>query len=305
MEDDQITEEQTREALERSGYVLEVQVEQRLRKTGYYVQANSAYPDPDTGKPRELDIFAINAQRAGRDRLDFLFPVLLIECVNNPQPIAFFTKRSQVAELHAEEVRFSGLPVKIAKPAKRDSWVSLAEFVRLSAFHHYCRPRVATQYCSFARKKGSNDWLALHEGPQFDSFVKLAHALEHAIDEHFEGWLPGPKEWVNLQVYYPLLIVQGRILEVGQGRHGLTMKPVKHVQFRRSSIWRNEETTYQVDVITNEYLGQFLHLVESEVARIARTMRRRRVVVDTSVRRIQRRLQRLRTPKAIRKVLEH
>ena len=75
---DRITTDEARDALLRSGYLLEVRLESRLRAAGYYVEANSAYRDPESGKSRELDLFAIGARRAGKDELDFLWPVLLI-----------------------------------------------------------------------------------------------------------------------------------------------------------------------------------------------------------------------------------
>jgi hypothetical protein len=47
---DVISLEEAKNALLRSGYLLESRLETELSKKGYYVDANKAYPDPETGK---------------------------------------------------------------------------------------------------------------------------------------------------------------------------------------------------------------------------------------------------------------
>ena len=57
-----ITLQDATKALLRSGYLLESRLERVLTSRGYYVDANDAYPDPTTGKSRELDIMAMTAR---------------------------------------------------------------------------------------------------------------------------------------------------------------------------------------------------------------------------------------------------
>ena len=99
------------------------------------MESNTAYPDPDTGKSRELDLFAITAEQAGPDDYDFIFTVLLIECVNNPQPIAFITKEPIAEFLHLNAVKRSGLPVKVPIEGERDSWESLPDYLDMDKYH--------------------------------------------------------------------------------------------------------------------------------------------------------------------------
>ncbi len=161
-----ITLQDATKALLNSGYLLEARLEQVLAARGYYVDANDAYPDPTTGKSGELDLMAMTARRLSRE-YDFVFNVLLVECVNNPQPLVLLTKKPQVGFLFHEDVRLAGLPAKLFD-RRAGRWVKLQDALHLNKFHHYCTPRVATQFCSFARKGGS-EWMALHEGPHFDS----------------------------------------------------------------------------------------------------------------------------------------
>ena len=80
--DAKIMHEEAKAALQRSGYLIESRIAALLEKDGYYIQANDAYVDPTTAKSRELDLFAMGANKLSR-KDDFIFPVVLIECVNN------------------------------------------------------------------------------------------------------------------------------------------------------------------------------------------------------------------------------
>ena len=266
---DRLTHDEIRDALLRSGYLLESRLENKLRRTanGYYVEANHSYPDPDTGKSRELDLFAMSSVRAGPNESDRIFPVLLIECVNNPQPLALITKDPQVSFLHHQEVMHSGLPVQF--PIKGSGWHSLPDYLGLDKFHHYCKGRVATQFCSFRRKKDQQqtEWMALHEDAQFDSFRELCAATDYFLDEHFKSWVFSGPEFVNIQFYYPVLVVAGELLEVRPTRSSVSLSRKQHLQFRQSRFVRGEVENYQLDVITEFFFPRYLQLVEKETER--------------------------------------
>ena len=172
-----ITHAKAKAALLRSGYLLESRVADVFRERAFYVQENEIYPDPDTGKDREYDVFAISAQKAGPGERDYIFPIFLIECVNNPQPIAFITKEPQAGFLHRQAVTISGLPITVYSGKER---VTLQEYLGMDKFHHYCAGRVSTQYCSFFKKKGTNSqWAASHDEMHFNSLKTLCDVIEH------------------------------------------------------------------------------------------------------------------------------
>jgi hypothetical protein len=103
---ERITRSEMRGALLRSGYLLESRVESKLRDGRWrYVEANATYPDPETGKSREFDLYAMNATRAGPNDRDYLFGIILAECINNPQPFIILTKEPLLDKLHHYEVK--------------------------------------------------------------------------------------------------------------------------------------------------------------------------------------------------------
>ena len=301
---EKITRTEARIALLRSGYLLESRLETVLRQEEYYVEANHSYPDPNTGKSRELDLYAMCAIKAGPEDFDFVFPILLIECVNNPQPLALITKEPQDSSYYQNDVKHSGLPVKF--PAKGGGSQSLADYLALNKFHHYCKGRVATQFCSFRKKRDQRrqEWMALHEDDQFDCFQKLCAATEFFIDQHFSGWVFGGPESVNIEIYYPVLVLEGELLEVRAVRSSVHLMRKQHLQFRRSQFSRGEANDYQIDVIEEPFLLKYLQLIKSEVETIAYELGRRHKEVRHAMNVILRGARHLRSAKKIRKALE-
>lgn len=305
LEPDKISLDDARDALLRSGYLIEHRLEATLRAKDYYVEANEAYPDPDSGKSRELDIYAMNAVRAGRGDYDFIFGVLLIECVNNSQPLAFITKEPLVGFLHHHDIQLAGLPAKVPDKKYPRSWQSLADYLEMDKYHHYCKGRVATQYCSFAlKKKGPAEWMATHDDNHFDAFRKLGAAVDHYSRNHFESWTSGGPEYVNIEFYYPMLVVQGSLLEVRQSRTALKISETNHVQYRMSTMVGKEQATYQIDVVTEQFFTKFLSVVDRELQKTRRLLQRRHSEVRRAIARIVKKSSRLRSPDKIRSAMD-
>lgn len=302
-----ISTKQMKDAIQRSGYLLEQRVEPILTEEGYFVQTNPVFPDPETGKSREIDMSALSAIRVYKEGYSFIFPNLLCECENNSQPIVFFTKESPISFLHHEEVKASGIPVKFWQ---EDGYISLSEFTGMERFHHYCKGATATQYCTFQLKKDKSSWIAFHSEEQHDTFDSLIKALEYEIAKHFEDWVLPDKaeeEEVNIQIYYPLVILQGGLYSASLENNRLTLRKSKHVQFRKEFFLprTNEVETYQIDVISEEYLRNYLKIINSEMGKIKKVFKHQRQKVSLSIEKIVEQAKRLkRKPESYREYLE-
>ncbi|MBE9513072.1 MAG: hypothetical protein IMY77_03325 [Chloroflexi bacterium] len=283
-----ISTKQMRETIQRSGYLLEQRVEAILTKEWAFVETNPIFPDPDTGKSREIDIDAISATQIYKKGYNFVFPKLLCECVNNPQPLVFFTRESLVSFLHHEQVKVSGIPVKFWG---EDEYISFSEFTGMGKFHHYCKGPTATQYCTFQLKKNKSSWMALHSEEQHDTFSSLLKAIDYEIAQHFDSWyLPDKvdEEGVNVQIYYPLVIIQGSLYSATLKNNHFFLRKSKHIQFRKQLFLSrtNKVETYQIDVINEGFLPDYLKIVDSEMERVKNILQRRRADVLLSIEKI-------------------
>jgi hypothetical protein len=253
---------EAKDALLRSGYILEHRVENFLRSRKWYVQTNTPYNDPETHKSRELDVYATNYLQIGESN-GALMATIVGECVNNPQPLAFITKEERFSDLFGFDIKLDlGLD---EESFNTESQSGLATFLGLNEFHHYCFGRVATQFCSFVPKdKGKpSDWIAKHEDAHFECFNTLIKAVEHQANtsEFFNS------DWISANVIYPVLILQGDLLDVRLVGGDLTLEPVNYVKYKRSVIWEGNETGYVIDIVTEQGLSELLEVFERELER--------------------------------------
>ncbi|MBE3122440.1 MAG: hypothetical protein IMZ58_09580, partial [Thermoplasmata archaeon] len=189
---DNIPIQEARKSLLRSGYLLEARLENILLKNDYYVQSNYVYPDPESNKPREIDLDAILAIDIKPRKLEYIFLELIIECINNNQPLAFITKEPPFRDYQSFEIKMLGRPETISKTRNSKILLSIPEYLKMKDYHHYFKGSVATQYCTFdLKQKGPNkgEWRAYHHDDHHESLVKLCQALEYSkldFEEEFD-----------------------------------------------------------------------------------------------------------------------
>lgn len=310
MSTEKINEATMKEAILRSGYILERRVATELRKRGYKAITNRGFIDPETNKSREYDVYAFRDLPVYGKGSHGIFPTLICECKNNAQPIVFFVQEKETFETLRDEVRVSGMPSKIWQ---HDKFISVQEFLDVDSFHHYCRPKVpvASQYCSFQMKKDKNksSWMAHHTEDLRDTFTSLFKSLEFEIDEDFRLWRIDDKlkkEFVDLSFYYPVAIFQGAIYAAHM-EDELNLRPCEHIQLNLEffSFHANDVISYHMDVICAEYLQSYLELIDLEMQKITKVLQQQKQKVQLSIDKIVERCKALeKKPKSYREYLE-
>jgi hypothetical protein len=114
----------------------------------------------------------------------------------------------------------------------------------------------------------------------------------------------GKHESVNVEMYYPVLVLQGQMIEVRPHKGSFATAGTAHVRCRQSLWTGTEAEDYSVDVITERYLPTFLRLVRNEVAKTASLFRRRHKEARNAIELIADAGRRLRSPRKIRQLLE-
>jgi hypothetical protein len=280
---DKIEPDDIKDALTRSGYLLEYTSETLLRERKYWVQANAAYPDPDTGKLRELDLRAVKTAQYDPGYGHFVSCEIVMECVNNPQPLAFMTRKTEERILYRDDVKVSGYPVKIESEMVPGEWESLQSCVGMQDYHHYCHGRVATQFCCFRWVKEHKRWIALHEDSHFDSFRKLCQATDYFVDQYYKSLTFTGDDPVNIRIYYPVLVVKGELLDVRPGQDPLNPEKKHHLQYRIVASLAGEERVHQIDVVDELAFPDYLDLVERELSETAQRLQEQPSAVRASL----------------------
>jgi len=90
---DQISLEEVRECLSRSGYLLESRLVRSLSELRYFVEPNQVIRDPRTGKSREIDLIAEYFSFTPERPKIAVKTYFVIEAINNKLPFILLTER--------------------------------------------------------------------------------------------------------------------------------------------------------------------------------------------------------------------
>jgi hypothetical protein len=274
-------------SITKSGYLMEQRIFPVIESKEFYVETNPVFPDQITGKSREYDFSAIYVESLYKEEFNLLYTHIIGECINNLQPIVFFTSDSPIDFLNCMDLKCSGIPLYFPDKQIESEFVSLQDFFRFDKFHHYCKGTFSTQYCSFRKKKGKKEeWLAWHDDEHHGLFNNLIGATRYEVEEDFSSWFLPEKdeeEQVGIHLYYPLLIVRDDLYECQQLRGKPSLKKRKHIQFRKSLIFDNAQDTYQIDVIVESFLKKYIDILLKESKLIKSRLQRKKKDVKHSL----------------------
>src|SRR5262249_40595813 len=106
-------------ALSRTGFILEHRVAQKLRGAEFETDINRAYPDPETGKSREIDVFASKADEIKRTPASIsLEAELIIECKSSSNPFVLIGEAGQDRVYWDKSVLLSFDPLALNFPGR-------------------------------------------------------------------------------------------------------------------------------------------------------------------------------------------
>jgi hypothetical protein len=250
------------EALKRSGYLLENRIARELEGFATHLRMNVLFSDPETNHPRELDAYCIRSEVSDIQEFFSASAHLLIECVNNPQPIAFFSSTRNL----------NLYPILAARPA----WLGphpIEESIGIEDFHNCFKVPIATNYCTFVTKK-SGDWMVTHADEQHQEFSTLATLAQLAREKQVKvlDEMSRPQDAIQfcgIDLIYPILVVEGTLFEVDQDSKGVVkLKLIDRIRYCKSQIWKGTRRYCPIDVVTESFFRQLLKLIEADCEHI-------------------------------------
>ena len=262
---------QIKEALRRSGYLLEVRASQLLENRHWRPTPNYVYVDSDTGVTRELDIIATYSCSLAND-LGQIEAVLLAECMNNPQPLALFERPPGIAGADVFAIRTAG---NLSYILQDIHWEHTLTAAHARDWHHCCGRSFASQFCSFAKKKSAGPrkhwpWMASHDEVHFQCFDSLYKGLKHVRQYKVNSIRSGAAATrVHLDLYYPAAILQGELISVEPSGDDLTVKPIARSVFRRGVIEEGMNDVFFIDILSESELESYCSMLENELDKLA------------------------------------
>lgn len=244
-----------RDALERSGYLMESRLVRLLTAADFFVEPNVSHKDPRTGKAREIDLTAESAPGSLRSGV-CVKTTFVIEAVNNRYPIVLLTERPPTPNADFESyLKFGTTPnpcpfldeIHIYEEKGAD-WTNLF-----------------SQFCALSRKSGKDDLMASHPDDIYSSLLKAAEYTEDQIAK-FEGWMEAHagKYW-RLFIWHPMLVVSGQLFTAKFSEEGsvlLQEVPLARLEFN----WHDGDSrkTTVIEVVREDYLLRRLDAIRHQ-----------------------------------------
>lgn len=252
------SEEQIIAALERSGYLFEQEVADKLEQLDFHVETGWAFQDPDQSKSREIDVRAIKRIFNDESKQLGVFIELLIECKASESPFVFL----QRSKNEREKKNISPKEYLFPKKNFRHT-ISPTSFREIPAFmhfdlhnhHYYYREDLkSTQFSKIVRK--GNEWVANHEGI-YDSIVQpLAKALEYQR-KSLKSTISGTG-WKYIWLVFPIVVLRDGLFAVDVSLPNLKPEPKGRVSFVRHLQSESVDGFYLIDFIKISHLHQYI-----------------------------------------------
>lgn len=245
------------EAVRVSGYPLQAVVARELNEN-FNVVEEWGFVDRASQEHRSLDVFAHRRLAVTSPRLQTSLS-LLVECKRSELPYVFFA--TAIPHSPPGFPSIVGLPWRtfsLSQEGAGSIGIPPADFLRCSEFPFVKAPATAATFCRVERKgKG----LSLSGAVPYNTVVlPLASALEHYADSRSGALATQPCLYPTFAlcvcVIDATLVVAGGTPESPELSTARWIRLVHEEALREDRWWRRRQ--YYVDVVSREFLGEFL-----------------------------------------------
>jgi hypothetical protein len=267
-----ITKKEIEEALVNSGYLLEDRVNKVLNRSDWTTIPNSRFKDLRTNVEREIDILGLKNITKESFPHNIIYSSLIIECMNNSEPVAFFENLKKTRSIIAG-LNFGGFNNSFREILS----ISQDQINDKSKFIH------SSQYCSFQqvaklKKERNNGWIATHPDSKHNSIDSIFQHIK--FHQNHMSETRNSKRSIIGFYYRGLIILQGELLTIKQ-HDNIEINSVDHVKYQIAKT-DNEGRFFTIDVITEKFLPKYLELIEREDLGIAKVfMEKREWLIDS------------------------
>jgi hypothetical protein len=260
-------------ALERTGFLLEHRAARELENAGFDITINDAFPDSDTGKSRETDIYGM-IEQVVRGTNVTVSAHALVECKNYSTPLVLVGESNPRSFFPVDTTYVSFDPLKLYSAHEPPNRTILTA---LNLQWAYPDDQIGgfTGYQLVRMNRKSGDWHADNSSIYDGILYPLLKARQHEVDRNgqdnhkYVSW-----EDPVIAYYFPILLTAGEIYTVAvRERVDPEVTKVKWAILRRLFHTNNLQTTLIVDIVSFDHFGEYLD------ERVAKTASRARDII--------------------------
>jgi len=259
---------QLKKEIFRTGFPLEIEVQSMLEERGWAVFPTHFFIDPETGKQREIDIFAFHRSTAyGKETEPIAFsPQLLIECKKSRDYSAvlfsreipaftFYDFTGQVFDFPVLLKERTGFP----HPLKE---FNLGNFLADPKLHYSKLRKVATHF-PMLKPKGKQ------KSDLYEAVMKLTKAQSFEVKQAMRRSETITHPYHPLYFSFLAVVFDGLMFEATLENGDVKLRELDHLL-----IWRGFQPDYEyfgvplqytIDVVKKEYFARFLLEIEKDI----------------------------------------
>jgi hypothetical protein len=275
-----------RKAIDKSGYIFELQLCPVFEDFNFIADSCSCFQDQDTGKTREIDIYAYqhdlinerwHPKEDGLIISDIIRTDIIAECKNNRAAVIFFTRRPYLGNFG--NVLIAGNPeyIKHVDGIPDDGVLEIQHFLELEEFHHnwnvtypaYQFGLMKPKYIAKGSPNETIDWSLTHDD-YYDSINKVAKAAISKGLQLYKDSLNVEHNEFYLAFIYPVIIFKDDLFECRINNDSYTIKKTNHLTLEWMLMIANNSFNLNIDVICSSYLPKFLKIINIEKNEVAK-----------------------------------
>lgn len=281
---------QIKEAIDKAGYLLEMRLHKHLEARGFFAHSDKQFPDQDTGKSREIDLYGwkyvdlVEHVIKTTDKSTFLaYDCLraeaIIECKSNTTPVIFFTRK--VKHPSIGRLVFGGFPSLIwshDSETDEDYGLHYDQELCFKEFHlnwnvPYPAYRFSKLISKNTHKKDKSfelEW-GLEHGDLYTSIEKLCKATTHYKNKAKLLCRDRPEDEQHLFSLYliqPILVFSGPLLECRVQSKGYRIYPKEFICLDWSLDAEKAKGSYRIHIVQENYFETYIKRLSSDINKI-------------------------------------
>jgi hypothetical protein len=107
--------------------------------------------------------------------------------------------------------------------------------------------------------------------------------VNHNIEDHYTNTVPRLNDRINLQIYYPILVVGGKMIDIQNGEGGVHIKDAEYIHYTQSYLSQGKQIDYHIDVVTEKHLPTLISVISKETKKIVKRLKRNRATLFKAI----------------------
>lgn len=261
-------------AIYAAGYLLENEVGRELEHAGYQVQFNLNCDGVDSGVARDIDIVATDAMSAGwpAHSPTWYYTQVVAACRASVQPMAFFVRKTSP---NTDSLSPSAIPTLGAAfdwPSKQlleehpEAIQSRIYNFFMKNDHRLTTPHISNQFCVLKPRGTDNTWEASQGDAYNEVLLPLVNSISYLKRVGLEHKIT--PETLDSAVFHPVIILRDKLYSCYLSSGQPEIRETDHVVFKREYISKNFCGNILIDVITRQYVSEYIGLIKVETHRL-------------------------------------